>query len=504
METEIEIKFFFNAQFTSELYEKINLQHVISTKKQCLNNVYFDTGKRLLRKMDMGLRVRSCDNKSVQTIKTAGRVIGGLHQRPEYNEPIEGLRPELARFKSKIWPADCDIKQLQDQLLPIFRTDFNRQTWLIEMPGDTLIEVAYDSGFIETNMGKKDICEIELELLKGDEEQLFVLGKDIATLPQVRLGNVSKAQRGYMLADGSTFNVKPLIPSPLTKSMSVEQALMTNLQHGLQHIQYHEYCYLESFDDAALYQLLTGIKFLHQNIKTFKNAVPRLLTANWLDSLHWLARTFSWFDERFIQQSILEDRGFYIRKLPQPKSLIQKLEKQLNELPDQQAIQEILSSTRYCQFVLALTQWLIQFEKNIFFSEQTNSIEPFAKAVLESGWQELKQVGSNKTFSIKQLLSYQGLLESNLLLGACVDNLFPVEKSAAFHSPWLDIRRGNTELAMVNVIAEHAELETDEVLQNEYLKWVKRKQDSLVRALQQSKNQAMSKENYWHNNGNNS
>ncbi|HEY5714906.1 MAG TPA: CYTH and CHAD domain-containing protein, partial [Psychromonas sp.] len=368
MDTEIEIKFFFNSQFAAELYEKINLHHVISTKKQRLNNVYFDTSKRLLRKMDMGLRVRSCDNKSVQTIKTSGRVIGGLHQRPEYNEPIEGLRPELARFKSTIWPANCDIKQLEDELLPIFRTDFNRQTWLIEMPENTLIEVAYDRGFIETNMGKTAICEIELELLKGDENQLFVLGKDIATLPQVRLGNVSKAQRGYMMADGSVFKVKPLLSSPLTKAMSVEQALLTNLQHGLQHIQYHEYCYLESFDDAALYQLLKGIKFLHQNLKVFKDTVPQLLTASWLDGLHWLARTFSWFDERFIQQSILDDKGFYIRKLPQSKALIQKLEKQQNELPDRQAIQEILTSTRYCQFILALTQWLIQFEKNIFFS----------------------------------------------------------------------------------------------------------------------------------------
>ncbi|MGB5444970.1 MAG: CYTH and CHAD domain-containing protein [Psychromonas sp.] len=502
METEIEIKFFFNAQFTSELYEKINLHHVISTKKQCLNNVYFDTAERLLRKMDMGLRVRSCDNKSVQTIKTAGRVIGGLHQRPEYNEPIEGLRPELSRFKSKIWPADCDIKLLQDQLLPIFRTDFERQTWLVEMPGDTLIEVAFDNGFIETNRGKKNICEIELELLKGDENQLFILGKDIATLPQVRLGNVSKAQRGYMLADGSTFKVKALLPSPLTKSMSVEQAVMVNLQHGLQHIQYHEYCYLESFDDAALYQLLKGIKFLHQNIKTFKSAVPQLLTANWLDGLHWLARTFSWLDQRCIEQHILEDKGFYIRKLPRSKLLIQKIEKQLNQLPDQQTVQEILTSTRYCQFVLMLSQWLIQFEKKIFFSEQTDNIEVFAKAALASGWQELKEMGSNNPFSIKQLLSYQGLLESNLLLGLSVDNLFPVDKSAAFHSPWLDIRQGNAELAMVHVIAEHAEHETDKVLQNEYMKWVKRKQDSILQALQQSRVQALSKAFYWHNNGN--
>ena len=91
METEIEIKFLFSSKFESELYEKITTHGFLSSKKQFLHNVYFDTAERSLRKIDMGLRVRSCDGRSVQTIKTAGRVIGGLHQRPEYNDPIEGL-----------------------------------------------------------------------------------------------------------------------------------------------------------------------------------------------------------------------------------------------------------------------------------------------------------------------------------------------------------------------------------------------------------------------------
>ncbi|MFT6925414.1 MAG: triphosphatase [Psychromonas sp.] len=499
METEIEIKFFFNSKFASELYEKINSHHVISTQKQLLNNVYFDTGKRALRKMDMGLRIRSCDQKSVQTIKTAGRVIGGLHQRPEYNEPIEGLHPDLARFKSKIWPQDCDIKELENELLPLFCTDFNRQTWLVEMLEDTLIEVAYDSGFIKTDSGTKEICEIELELLKGDENQLFVLGESIAELPQVRLGNVSKAQRGYMLADGLDFKAKALSPSLLTQAMSVEQALLANLQHGLQHTQYHEHCYLESFDDVALYQLLQGIKFLHQNLKLIKNVVPQILNAAWVGELHWLARSFSWFDERFILQSMLEDNGFYIRKLPDFKALMIKLEKQYNEQPDRQAIEDILTSTRYCQFVLKFTQWLIQFEKIPFISKKSTTISSFAADSLESGWQELKRVSHHKPFSIAQLLSYQGLLESNLLLGLSVGNLFCAQKSKTFHSPWLDIKQGIKELDMVNIVAEYAQLETDKSLQAEYLKWVTRKQNSLAHALQQSKQQAMLKKSYWHN-----
>ncbi|MCG6201595.1 CYTH and CHAD domain-containing protein, partial [Psychromonas antarctica] len=472
-----------------------NAQHFISNKTQFLHNIYFDTANRTLRKMDIGLRVRSCDNSSLQTIKTAGRVIGGLHQRPEYNEPIEGTRPELSRFNSKIWPDGCDIKALESELIPMFCIDFQRQTWLVEMADNTLIEVAYDKGLIEGNQGKINICEIELELVKGDEKQLFVLGDEIASLPQVRLGNVSKAQRGYMLTDNACFNVKPLLHSPLTSSMSVDQALFTNIQHGLRHIQYHENCYIESFQDDALIELLTGIKFLHQNLKLFKQSSTTLLEAQWIDDLHWLARNLSWLEQRSSYQSLLDNKGYYLRKLPKFKSLLKKLETQNNSLPNRQAVLDLLTSTRYCQFILNITQWLLQFEKNTFASEKINSINDFAYQHLSTNWEELRRALTSENNN--QLLSYQGLLEANLLIGLSLGYLFPEEKTSVFRSLWLDIKQGLKECAMINAIEDFADQETDLLRRAEYLKWIKRKEESLLHALEQSKNQALLREVYW-------
>lgn len=495
METEIEVKFLFSSQFESELYEKINAQGFISSKKQFLHNVYFDSANRLLRELDMGLRVRTCEGRSVQTIKTSGRAIGGLHQRPEYNEPIEGLRPKLARFNSKIWPADCDIKSLEESLIPIFSTDFERQTWLVEMADDTLIEIAYDRGFIETNHGKVDICEIELELVKGDEEQLFIFGDKIAELPLVRLSNVSKAQRGYMLINNSVFEVKPLSSSPVFPEMSVEQALLTNIQHGLRHIQYHENCYIETLQQDALNELLLGLKFIHQNLKLFKDLSPALLNGHWVDDLHWLARSFSWVDTRHTYRELLKDKGYYLRKLPKLKLLLSRLKEQDNKLPAQQTVIELLTSTRYCQFVLKLTQWLIQFEKSTFSSERKNAISNFAGEHLTASWNELK--AALQSAENNPLHSHQGLLESNLLIGLSVDNLFHENACVVFHSPWLDIKRGMKKLAMLEVIVDISEQEADLELQKECGKWVARKKESLLHALEQSKAQALIKAPYW-------
>lgn len=498
MEIEIEIKFLFNSKFESELIKTIENQHCISTKKQLLHNVYFDTARRLLRKMEIGLRVRSCNNRSVQTIKTAGRVIGGLHQRPEYNDPIDGLRPELARFQDKIWPDGCDIKQLEEDLNPIFSTDFERYTWLIEMADDTLIEVAYDRGFIETNQGNMELCEVELELIKGDEAQLFLLAEEITLLPEVRLGNVSKAQRGYMLIDNVSFQIQPLASSPLQPSMSIEQALLVNLQHGFKHLQYHENCYIESGEQGSLNQLLIGVKFLHQNLALFKSSCSQLLSAEWIEDLHWLARSFSWIDESFTYLRLLENRGHYLRKLPKFKSLLKIVEKQSNLLPKDQENVNLLTSTRYCQFILKFTRWLIQFEKSTFSSGKVNLITDFSAELLSKNWGELiSSLSCKKELSLKQLLSYQGLLEQNLLTDLSLGALFFNKKNKKHHSPWVDIQQGLKKLEMINIITEIADSETNKMRKEEMFRWIRRKQESLLHALQKSKEQALLKEAYW-------
>jgi triphosphatase len=499
MEIEIELKFIFNEKFAEDLYQTLNKFHCISSKNQFLHNVYFDTADRNLRKLDMGLRVRTIDDKSVQTIKTAGRVIGGLHQRPEYNEVIEGSRPELARFNSKIWPIDCDIQQLELALIPIFSTDFNRKTWLIEIAGDTLIEVAYDVGFVETNQGKIELCEVELELIKGDEKQLFTLGMKIAEIADVRLGNVSKAQRGYMLADNATFPIKKLSHSNIDDSFSIKQALLINLQHGLKQIQYHENCYIENETPEALQEFLQGIKFLHQNIILFKSELENFNKAPWINDLHWLARSFSWLDEYFTQARILEDKAFYLRKLPKSRSLETTIKKQKDQLPSHEDIITILTSSRYCQFVLTFTQWLIQLEKSTFTGDKSNNIKDFSINHLDNTWGQVSTALKNSdSLSVQQFISFQGLIESSLLTGLSLGDVFATQKRDDFRSLWLDIKQGLDEFSMINVITEIAQDETDSDLQQGYFKWIKRKEESLLSALHQSKQQALFKAVYWH------
>ena len=80
----------------------------------------------------MGLRVRASNGKFEQTIKTKGKVEGGLHQRPEFNVDLEHERPDLSLFPKHIWEDDLDVDVLNQQIEPLFSTHFERSRFVIE------------------------------------------------------------------------------------------------------------------------------------------------------------------------------------------------------------------------------------------------------------------------------------------------------------------------------------------------------------------------------------
>ena len=98
MQTEIEIKFFVTSNIQESLSNFLNSLEIISSEQVRLGNVYFDTPKLDLRRLDMGLRIRRSDHFSEQTIKCRGQVVGGLHARPEYNAPVSGDLPQGRRM----------------------------------------------------------------------------------------------------------------------------------------------------------------------------------------------------------------------------------------------------------------------------------------------------------------------------------------------------------------------------------------------------------------------
>ncbi|MGY5450570.1 CYTH and CHAD domain-containing protein [Agarivorans sp. MS3-6] len=495
MNNEIEIKLLANPQCASVLLERLAQYSVLQTEIKTLTSVYFDTPDHQLMRWGMGLRIRSGDGDDVQTLKTNGVVVGGLHQRPEYNTVVKSNQPQLYLFDQLEWPADANLNQLNNLLAPLFTTTFSRQTWLLDLDNDTLIEVAFDQGSLTANTDQEAICEIELELVKGDVAQLFELAKDIATIEGLRLANISKAKRGYLLATTHSESVKPLVAVPLNDANNTAESLTLIFLTALEHWQYHEQLFVERPSLAALEQLSLAVQMLCQACKMFSEL--NLVECPWLAELRWLRQQFSWINQANSLSRLTAERGALIKKLPQQRSLLKSLQQQQLALPQSEQVIQLLHSTRYCNLMLKITRWLYesQWQKNQQL--QSQNIRQVATEVLDTSWSKLRKSELaapevNADTYIKQAIK----LRRNLLVGICVGELFEADSRQEFRLPWVDILSGIDELSLFKPLRDILP-NLDQEQQKPIEKWMRRKEQSLLEAIEFSRQQALQQAVYW-------
>lgn len=274
MTVEIELKFIATPAAIAALPEWIESQKNQHFPPQTLANIYFDTADKRLRQNDIGLRIRGYDGRYEMTVKTGGKVVGGLHQRPEYNVDIDSDQLDLARFPQDIWPEGWAVDLLQAELQPLLRTDFTREKWVITY-GESEIELALDQGSISADTLSEPLSEIELELKQGTQGDLLALAAELAKMGGLRQSNLSKAARGYHLAQGNPpRELRPfLVFQPVAKS-TVEQGMAGGLESILEHWQYHEELWLRG-EPAAKTMIIDALAMVRQSLAIFGGLVPR-------------------------------------------------------------------------------------------------------------------------------------------------------------------------------------------------------------------------------------
>ncbi|AKA38289.1 adenylate cyclase [Yersinia ruckeri] len=274
MTVEIELKFIATPAAIAALPDQIASWPHEHSAPQTLTNIYFETEDNRLREKDMGLRIRGCDDHFEMTIKAGGKVVGGLHQRPEYNVTIDKPILDLARFPAEIWPADWDIAALQAELKPLFQTNFMREKWVVTYK-DSLIELALDQGTINANDLSEALHEVELELKQGHQADLLALATELAQNGGLRQGSLSKAARGYHLAQGNPAReIRPLLVLQPPAKSTVEQGMVAGLEMALEHWQYHEELWLRG-DAVANSMIIEALAMIRQVMTVFGGLVPR-------------------------------------------------------------------------------------------------------------------------------------------------------------------------------------------------------------------------------------
>lgn len=284
MAQEIELKFIVHPAHVEALRATaggLSAEH--SAPRQLLN-IYYETPDKQLRQHGMGLRIRGDNGHYEMTIKIAGRTVGGLHQRPEYNIALEKPELDLARFPADIWPEGLTPQAMQAAAQPLFSTDFHRERWVVTQ-GESRIELALDLGEVKAGEHAEPICELELELLSGNPADVLKLARQLVSQPGLRQGNLSKAAGGYHLAQGNPKReIKPLTLLKLPPKATVEQGMEAALELALDHWLYHEELWLRG-NEKAKYHVQEAIGLVRHTLALFGAIVPRKASTRLRDLL---------------------------------------------------------------------------------------------------------------------------------------------------------------------------------------------------------------------------
>ncbi len=164
--------------------------------------VYFDTEDWILLKNDIAFRIRKEGQKIVAALKWNGRSSGALHTREELNINLgEGEcpeRPDPAIFgESEIGRELLDL--LQDQeLKSIMKVYVSRRTVRVDT-GKSIFELAVDTGKVVTDSGNCPVCEAEIELYSGDQEEMLELGEKLQEKYDLKPEKSTKFSKGLAL-----------------------------------------------------------------------------------------------------------------------------------------------------------------------------------------------------------------------------------------------------------------------------------------------------------------
>ena len=367
---------------------------------QKLTNIYFETADNVLRRHDMGLRIRGFDDRYEMTIKTAGKVVGGLHQRPEYNVAIAEPQLALAQFPADIWPQDCDIAALQQALQPLFRTDFVREKWVVTY-GQSEIEIGLDQGEVRAGDLSEALSEIELELLNGNTADLLALAGELAAHGGLRQGSLSKAARGYHGTGQSAAPVRPLrVLKPAAKA-TVEQGMIAAFELALSHWQYHEELWLRG-DAQARASVIEAVGTIRRALVIFGGLVPRKASAD-------------------LRARLTELEPLLADKAAQPDTLCY--------------------STAYLQCKLALTSWLVSGARRPFIDAKAQakldgSFKRFSDIMLGRSGAELKEAFS-RTLNEDEYQEQLPRLTRQISALVLLSGAYPDEQTG----PYIEARR---------------------------------------------------------------
>jgi inorganic triphosphatase YgiF len=337
-------------------------------KTQQQRSTYYDTHGRLLRKSGYSLRVRSAGNRFTQTLKSLDGA-AGLFTRGEWEYEVDGPEPDVERL------ADTPAGELQlDGLEAIVRSDVKRTTWCLHQ-ADSEIEIDLDEGVISAGKRRLRVSELELELRDGRADAVFTLAGKIAVERPLRLSVLSKAERGFALAEGRLSKPTKAEAVAVQQGMTVAEGFATIVNACQRHFRLNEPLVIEARAAEALHQARVATRRLRSALSLFGPLIRDRESMRIREELHWFtcelgdARNF----DVFLQNPLTSD---------QRHSLEEKREAAYD------GVIAAMNSGRFRHLMLDVARWSAQgdWRKD---PKAEQALEPFANRRIDRIWSKV-------------------------------------------------------------------------------------------------------------------
>jgi inorganic triphosphatase YgiF len=279
-------------------------------------SIYYDTRSGALAKHGYTLRVRSVDGGFVQTVKPATQG-AGLFARDEWEVPVDSIEPDLGKLAGLPLEALSQSGKLK-KLSPLIRSQVKRTSWRVARNGSE-IQLDLDQGLVEAGGRSQPLSELELELLKGTAADLVLAAHEIAERVPVRVGVLSKAERGFAVAAGALDKAHKAGPVSVDEAMSIGEAFAVIAQACIKHYRLNEPLVIARKDASALHQSRVAMRRLRSAFTMFKPALrdpqyePLREELRWFTSQLGDARNLDVYLERELasreRRSLTRDRG---------------------------------------------------------------------------------------------------------------------------------------------------------------------------------------------------
>ena len=315
-------------------------------------SVYFDTDEQKLRRHGILLRVRRIGRRYVQTIKATRN--SDMFARDEWEWEIATGQLDLSLARGTALDRVLKRKSYR-RLKAMFETRVRRTVFPL-VDECRAIEVTLDQGTIDTGSASRPLCEIELELQRGEQRDLFEVACWMSRALPAQLGLRSKADRAYGLLDGEENGAVKFSGVALSGGMSTREAFKRIGRSCLQQVVGNEAALLRG-DGEGVHQMRVGIRRLRAAISLFAALLCDPETDKIRDELKWLtgelgpAREF----EVLINRVVKPVRGSKSKWDGMP-SLSQKFAERRAAALAQ--AREAVTSERFRMLALDIAAWL--------------------------------------------------------------------------------------------------------------------------------------------------